>query len=57
MDYTEIMTDAVANADIPLEDDAVRRFLFDSGYTGRCTTVAKAKEIIEKVKALRKKGN
>lgn len=55
MDYTEIMTDAVANADIPLKDDMVRRFLFDSGYTGICMIAAKAKEIIEKVKALRKK--
>ena len=49
------MIDAVVNVDIPLKDDMVRRFLFDSGYTGICMIAAKAKEIIEKVKALRKK--
>lgn len=54
MDYTEIMTDAVANADVPLNDVAVGRFLFDSGYTGRSTT-AKVKEIIEKAKAIRER--
>lgn len=54
MGYTEIMTDAVANADVPLNDVAVGRFLFDSGYTGRSTT-AKVKEIIEKAKAIRER--
>jgi hypothetical protein len=52
MDYTEIMTDAVANADIPLQEAAVGHFLYDSGYTGRST---KAIEIIEKAKALRER--
>jgi hypothetical protein len=53
MDYTEIMTDAVANADVPLNDTAVGRFLFDSGYTGRSTN-AKVSEIIDKAKAIRR---
>jgi len=54
MDYTEIMTDAVANADVPLKDTAVGRFLFDSGYTGRSTN-AKVGEIIDKAKAIRER--
>jgi len=52
MDYTEIMTDAVANADVPLKEAAVGRFLFDSGYTGRSTN-AKVTEIIVRAKAIR----
>lgn len=52
MDYTEIMTDAVANADVPLKDTAVGKFLYESGYTGRSTT-AKVNEIIDKAKAIR----
>jgi len=54
MDYTEIMTDAVANADVPLQEAAVGRFLFDNGYTGRSTN-AKVTEIIDKAKALRER--
>lgn len=56
MDYTEIMTDAVANANVPLKDTAVGIFLYESGYTGRSTTV-KVNEIIDKVKAMRKRMN
>jgi excisionase family DNA binding protein len=52
MDYTEIMTDAVANADLPLKDTAVAKFLFEGGYTGRSTT-AKVNEIIDKAKVIR----
>jgi len=48
------MTDAVANADVPLKDTAVGRFLFDSGYTGRSTN-AKVGEIIDKAKAIRER--
>lgn len=51
-DYTEIMTDAVANAAVPLKDAAVGKFLYEKGYTGRSTT-AKANEIIDKAKAIR----
>ena len=54
MDYTEIMTDAVANADIPLKDTAVGQFLYESGFTGRRST-AKVNEIIDKAKAIRKR--
>jgi len=53
--YTEIMADAVANADVPLEETTVGRFLYDNGYTGRSTS-AKAVEIIEKAKVLREGG-
>jgi len=52
MDYTEIMTDAVARADVPLKDAAVGRFLYDSGYIGRSTT-SRATEIIDKARAYR----
>jgi hypothetical protein len=54
MDYTGIMTDAVANADISLKDTAVGKFLYESGFTGRSTT-AKVNEIIDKAKAIRKR--
>ncbi|HBN95924.1 MAG TPA: hypothetical protein DDZ66_06470 [Firmicutes bacterium] len=54
MDFTEIMTDAVANADVPLKETAVGRFLFDNGYMGRSTT-AKVSEIIKKAKAIRER--
>ncbi len=52
--YTEIMTDAVANAGIPLKDTVVGKFLFESGYTGRSTT-AKVSEIIDKAKTIRER--
>lgn len=51
MDYTEIMTDAVANADVPLKDTAVGKFLYENGYTGRSTT-AKVNEIISNAKTM-----
>lgn len=54
MDYTEIMTDAVANADVPLKDTAVGKFLYENGYTGRSTT-AKVNKIIDKAKAIRER--
>ncbi|MCX5813957.1 MAG: hypothetical protein NT178_15630 [Proteobacteria bacterium] len=56
MDYTEIITDAVANADVSLKATAVGKFLYESGYTGRSTT-AKVNEIINKAKAIRKRRN
>lgn len=52
MDYTEIMIDAVAKANVPLTNTAVGKFLYESGYTGRSTTT-KASEIIDKAKAIR----
>jgi len=54
MDYIEIMTDAVANADIPLKDTVVGKFLYERGYTGRSTT-AKVNEIIDKAKVIRER--
>jgi hypothetical protein len=54
MDYTEIMTDAVANADVPLKDTAVGKFLYESGYTGK-STAAKVNEIIDKAKAIQER--
>jgi hypothetical protein len=54
MDYTEIMTDAVANADVSLEDTVVSKFLYESGYTGRSTT-ARVIEIIDKAMATRER--
>ncbi|GHU63484.1 hypothetical protein AGMMS49983_07030 [Clostridia bacterium] len=56
MSYTQVMTNAVANADILLTEAHVGRFLCDSGYTGRSTT-AQAPEIIEKAKAIRERRN
>jgi hypothetical protein len=54
LNYTEIMTDAVANAAIPLKSTVVSKFLYENGYTGRSTT-AKVGEIIDKVKAMRER--
>jgi len=56
MNYTDIMTNAVANADIPLKDTAVGKFLYESGYTGRRTT-AKVHEIMHKANAIRERMN
>ena len=54
MDYTEVMTNAVSNADIPLTNDTVGRFLYENGFTGRSTS-AKVSEIIEKIKSSRER--
>jgi hypothetical protein len=55
MDYTEIMTDAIVNANVLLKDSAaVGRFLHDSGYTGR-STASKVAEIIDKARAYRER--
>lgn len=56
MDYIEIMSDAVANADVFLKDTDVGQFLFDSGYTGRSMT-AKIGEIIDKARDIRERRN
>ena len=50
--YTEIMADAAANAEIPLSDAAVGKFLYELGYTGRRTS-ARIGEIIHKARAIR----
>lgn len=54
LDYTEIMTDAVVNAGIPLKNSIIGKFLYENGYTGRKTS-AKVGEIIEKAKAMGKR--
>jgi hypothetical protein len=54
MNYTEVMADAVAKADIHLNEADVSSFLYNSGYTGRRAT-AKSPEIIEKAKAIRER--
>jgi hypothetical protein len=56
LNYTEIMTDAVTNADIPLQDTVVGKFLCENGYTSR-STIAALGEIINRSKAIRKRGN
>ena len=54
LNYMEIMTDAVVNADIPLKNSIVGKFLYENGYTGR-STAAKVREIIAKVKGIQKR--
>ena len=54
MNYTEIMTDAVANSNVPLTIASIGRFLYESGYTGRSTT-GKASEIISKATIMRER--
>jgi hypothetical protein len=54
MNYTEIITDAVATSNIPLTGSLVGKFLFDNGYTARSTTV-KVNEIIDKAKIIRER--
>ena len=54
LNYTEIMTDAVVKADIPLKSTVVGKFLYESGYTGRSTTT-KVSEIIDKAKTIRER--
>ena len=56
LNYTEIMIDAVAGADIPLNSTAIGKFLYENGYTGRSTT-AKVGEIMDKAKIIRGKRN
>ena len=53
MNYTNIMTDAVAKSDIPLTSKAIGQFLYENGYTGKSTT-SKAGEIINKAAIIRK---
>lgn len=52
MNYTEIMTEAVVNAGVPLKNTPVIAFLYENGYIGRNTT-AKVSEIIDKAKAIK----
>lgn len=54
MTYMEIMSDAVANSNVPLIGNSVSKFLCEGGYTGRRTT-AIVNEIINRAKAIREK--
>jgi hypothetical protein len=54
MNYTEIMTDAVAKSEILLTNESIGRYLYESGYTGRNTT-SKASEIISKARIMRER--
>jgi hypothetical protein len=54
LNYTEIMADAAANADIPLKHSVVGKFLYKSGYIGKSAT-SKIGEIIDKAKAMRER--
>lgn len=56
MEYVEIMADAVSLADISLDPSAVCGFLYEKGYIGKRTN-STVREIIEKAKVLRKRGN
>lgn len=56
LDYIGVMSDAVVNADIPIESSAVAQFLRENGYLGRCTE-KKVNEIIDRVKTLRQRGD
>lgn len=54
MNYTEIMTDAVANSNVPLTNSSIGRFFYESGFTGRSTT-GKASEIISTATIMRER--
>jgi len=55
LSYVKIMAEAVAKSDIPLEKAAIQEYLCSNGYTGKSTT-AKAVEILEMAKAIRKRS-
>jgi len=52
MPYVDIMADAVAKADVPLEKNIAARFLFENGYIGKSAT-ARADDVIEIARAIR----
>ena len=51
LSYVQIMADAVAESNIPLEKAAIEEFLCNNGYIGR-RSYAKTDELIEQAKAL-----
>ena len=51
LSYAQIMADAVAKSDIPLEKAAIEEFLHKNGYLGR-RSYAKTDELIEQAKAI-----
>jgi hypothetical protein len=52
MNYDEIMTDALAKSNIPLNENTTADFLFDNGYRGS-RQKAKLADLIRRAKALR----
>jgi hypothetical protein len=52
LDYIDILSHAVAEANIALDDKTIGVFLYESGYIGKKST-SKSKEIAEKAKVLR----
>jgi len=54
LSYAQIMADAVAKSDIPLEKKVIEEFLCSNGYIGR-RSYAKTDELIEQVKAIRER--
>ncbi|MEO1785146.1 hypothetical protein V4762_08770 [Thermodesulfobium sp. 4217-1] len=56
LSYAQIMADAVAKSDIPLEKTVIEEFLCSNGYIGR-RSYAKTDELIEQAKAKRERRN
>lgn len=54
LSYHQIMADAVAQSDIPLENAAMEEFLCNNGYISR-RSYAKTNELIEQAKAIRER--
>lgn len=54
LSYTQIMADAVAKSDIPLEKTVIEGFLCSNGYIGR-RSYSKTDELIEQAKAIRER--
>ncbi len=53
--YIEIMADALAKSDMPCEEDAANKFLYEKGYTGKSKT-HKVSDIVKKAKAIRERS-
>lgn len=56
LSYVQIMADAVAKSDIPLQCAAIEDFLCSNGYIGR-RSYAKIDELMEQAKAIRERRN
>jgi hypothetical protein len=54
LSYAQIMADAVAESDIPLENTAIEEFLYSNGYIGR-RSYTKTDELIDQAKAIRER--
>ena len=56
MTYIEILIDAVVHSGVILDSEAIGKFLYENGYTGRSST-SKMSEIIDRAKILREGGD